>query len=661
MSIRFRVRWLIGIALLITLPVHAAPPAGAQRIIDGSYIVVFRPDVDTDSAVTDFLARFSGMSEQFRYRYALRGMSARLPAVLVNALRADPRIAYIEPDVMLSAVAQILPTGVDRINTERNPVANIDNVDDRVDVDIAILDTGIDLNHPDLNLYKYAYCQPQGFFNYTCKENDADADDVNTHGTHVAGIAAALDNTSGVVGVAPGARLWAVKVLNDEGNGSLGQVLAGVDYVTANASAIEVANMSLTGPGSAQSLDDAISSAVAAGVTFVLAAGNDRLDVSQVFPAGHPSAITVSALADFDGAPGGTGSLSLNFGSCIENVDDSFGCFSNFGSGVDIMAPGVQIRSTVPGGGLGYKSGTSMAAPHVTGAAALYMAQNPGATPATVKAALLAAGDLTPCANSSDGSCTDDPDGIQEPLLLLACDDGDGDGVCDDVDNCPLNANPGQQDSDGDGVGDTCDNCLINANSDQLDADGDGVGDACDNCINTANADQLDSDGDGTGDVCDSCSTIDNSSVVDSDGDGLTNFEECLLGTDMNLADSDGDTLSDGDEINSVGTDPLDYDSDGDGFDDGEEVLAGSSPLDGTSYPAIADGDLNLDTRVDVRDYLLGLQVLQGQQQLTTVQLSHGDVAPISGGLTVPDGQFNLGDLLLIQRAMLGATVLPGP
>lgn len=611
--IAFDIALVVMLVYLISTSTHAAPPTGASRIIDGSYIVVFRPDVDTDNAVNDFLPRFPSMSEMFRYRHALRGMAVRLPAALVKRLRADPRVAYIEPDVMLSAVAQILPTGVARINTEWDPVANIDNVDDRVDVDIAILDTGIDLDHPDLNLYRYAYCKLQGF--YTCKENDAGANDVNTHGTHVAGTAAALDNTSGVVGVAPGARLWAVKVLEDNGNGSLGQVLAGVDYVAANASEIEVANMSLTGSGSIQSLDDAISEAVAAGVTFVLAAGNDRLDVSQVFPAGHPSAITVSALSDFDGIPGGAGSLSLNFGSCVENVDDSFGCFSNFGSGVDIMAPGMQIRSTVPGGGLGYKSGTSMAAPHVAGAAALYMAQNPGATPATVKAALLAAGDLTPCANSGDGSCADDPDGIQEPLLLLACDDGDVDSVCDEVDNCPLVANSSQLDTDGDLAGDACDS----------DDDDDSLSDSFEVAIGS------------------------NPLLVDTDGDGLSDFAEVAY---------DGNATA---YTPGADTDPTLYDTDDDGFDDGKEVLAGTSPLDGGSYPAIADGDLNLDTQVDVRDYLLGLQVLQGQQQLDTVQLSHGDVAPISGGLTVPDGVFNLGDLLLIQRALLGAVVLPGP
>lgn len=588
----------------------AAPSEKIPREINSSHIVVFKPDVDTDLVANELSSRFN-LIVGFRYRHALRGMAIKASPKSLARLSADPRIAYIEPDVIVTTAAQTLPTGINRINAEIDPVANIDGVDERVDVDIAVLDTGIDWNHPDLNVYKYAYCKQQGW-NYQCKEGDAGTYDGHSHGTHVAGTAAALDNSSGVVGVAPGARVWAVKVLEDNGEGSGSQLIAGVDYVTQHADKIEVANLSLTGPGTFQALDDAITNSVAAGVVYVLAAGNDAADVSTVFPSGHPQAITVSALEDYDGLSGGLSG---------SGQDDSFAWFSNYGTGVDIMAPGVGIRSTMPGGGLGYKSGTSMAAPHVAGAVGLYLAQNPGAIPAVVKAALVAAGDLTPCANSSAGICADDPDGVQEPLLLLACDDAEGDGVCDDIDNCPLVVNPGQADTDAD-----------------------TVGDACDNCVSTVNTDQLDSDGDGIGDVCDSCPTVDNNSSSDMDGDGLTDYEECLLGTDMTGVDSDADTLSDGDEVNIHGTDPLDSDSDDDLVDDAAEVLAGTDPNDPASYPG--DGDLTEDGVVDVRDLLLGLRYLQALVSLTPSQEAHGDVTR--------DGSVDLGDLVVIQRRVLG-------
>jgi len=629
---------LVRIAMLLLFLYAASPPAGAlpvssRAVLPDRYIVVYKPGFDVDRLSSELASRF-GVRIGFNYRHALKGAAMSIPAPLLKLIQADPRVAYIEPDVVMTMAAQTLPTGVDRINADADPTANIDNVDDRVNADIAILDTGIDLTHPDINLFRYAYCKQQGFF-YRCVEGDSGAADGNGHGTHVAGIAAALDNNSGVVGVAPGARIWAVKVLEDDGTGTLSQIIAGVDYVTANAADIEVANMSLTGAGSVQSLDDAITNAVNAGVTFVLAAGNERQDVSQVFPAGHPSAITVSALSDFDGAPYGNGSLSLNFGSCVENVDDSFACFSNYGSGVDIMAPGVQIRSTVPGGGTGFKSGTSMAAPHVAGAAALYLAQNPGASPATVKAALLAAGDTTPCANSADGTCADDPDGIQEPLLLLACDDVDGDGVCDDADNCPFTANAGQLDTDGDLAGDACDD----------DDDNDGLTDSFEASIGTDPL-RADTDGDGLSDYAE----------VAYDGDATTYTPGA--DTDPTAADSDGDTLSDGEEVNTVGSSPLLYDTDGDGFDDGAEVAAGSDPVSASSYPIVSDGDLNGDGQVNAADVLIGLRIIQGQITPTTVQLSHGDVAPLAGGAPAPDGQFNLGDLLVIQRAALGEITL---
>ena len=444
--------------LLFSHWLYAAPPAVSPRVIPSSYIIVFHDDVDTDVAANELTGRFN-LSVSFRYRHALRGMAVKMPEKVLAKLAADPRVAYIEPDVMVSINAQTLPTGIDRINADLDPIANIDNTDDRVDADIAILDTGIDLDHPELNVFQFAYCQaanPVGT-RFKCVEGDARAEDGNSHGTHVSGTTAALDNNSGVVGVAPGARLWAVKVLDDEGNGAGSVVIAGVDYVAQHADDIEVANMSLTGDGEYPPLDTAINNAVNKGVVFTLAAGNDSIDVANVFPAGNPSAITVSALEDYDGKPGGTSG---------NTQDDTFASFSNYGSGVDIMAPGRNIRSTVPGGGLGTKSGTSMAAPHVAGAAALYLSQNPAASPATVKTALLAAGDVTPCAYSADGSCADDPDGIQEPLLLLAYDDTDGDGIPDnvdtdddddgllDVDELTAGTNPLLADTDADGFDD---------------------------------------------------------------------------------------------------------------------------------------------------------------------------------------------------------------
>lgn len=634
---------LILILVLFSQSLYAAPPADLPRTIPSRYIVVFHDDVDTDTAANALKARFN-IAVGFRYRHALRGMAVEMPEQALDRIGADPRVAYIAPDVVVSINAQSLPTGIDRINAELDPAAMIDGIDDPMDVDIAILDTGIDLDHPDLNVFKHTYCKIQGR-NTRCVDGDSGADDGNSHGTHVGGIAAAIDNDTGVVGVAPGARLWAIKVLEDDGNGSGSQILAGVDYVAANADEIEVANMSLTGDGSFQPLNDAISNAVNAGVVFTLAAGNAGKDVSQVFPAGHPDAITVSALEDFDGDPGGLAS---------DSRDDTFAGFSNYGSGIDIMAPGRGIRSTVPGGVLGNKSGTSMAAPHVAGAAALYRLQNPGAGPATVKAALLAAGDTTPCANSTDGTCADDPDGIQEPLLMQFC-DSDGDGICDEVDNCLLTANPEQQDADGDGTGDACD----------PDKDGDGVDNTTDNCPLTPNPGQFDLDADGIGDACD----------PDMDGDGLTNAEEDSLGTnpadadtdddgltdyeEVNtyntsplIADTDGDSLNDGDEI-QISTDPLSFDTDNDSFSDGIEVANNSDPLDAISFPIFADGDLNGDGIVNVVDVLLATQILHGDLAMTNQFLSHGDVAPLVDGNPSPDGSFNAGDLLIIQRKAL--------
>ncbi len=239
--------------------------------------------------------------------------------------------------------------------------------------------------------------------------------DGNGHGTHVAGTAAAKDNTTGVVGTAPGARLWAMRVLDSSGSGSTSTVVCGINRVTAmnndtdTTNDIEVANMSLggyVGPGAddgncGNTNKDALHKAICAWSRrdhYVVAAGNDADDAANHVPAAYDEVITVSALSDSDGKSGGTGGAP----NCrTSEQDDYFASFSNYGADVDIGAPGVCINSTwfvkkrvngkrrtVPS----YKtiSGTSIASPHVAGAAAVYKAnKNPSATPEEVRAFML--------------------------------------------------------------------------------------------------------------------------------------------------------------------------------------------------------------------------------------------------------------------------------
>ncbi len=196
------------------------------------------------------------------------------------------------------------------------------------------------------------------------------------HGTHVAGTIGALDNGEGVVGIAPGVRLWSVRVLNDEGSGDFSWIIAGIDWVTAHASEIEVANMSLGGyyPGGPDPISEAIESSIEAGVVYAVAAGNEGEDAASFTPAKTAGAITVAAQADYDGKPGGEGAYTCR---SDVGVDDTLATFSNYGEGVDIAAPGVCVYSTLPMAGApegkeyGSLSGTSMASPHVAGAAAL--------------------------------------------------------------------------------------------------------------------------------------------------------------------------------------------------------------------------------------------------------------------------------------------------
>ncbi|MPZ94003.1 MAG: S8 family serine peptidase [Propionibacteriales bacterium] len=380
---------------------------GADRAdrIPGQYIVVLEDDVAVSSLVTA-QARTFGLEAGNVYRSALNGYSAQMTEAAAERLAAAPGVQSVQADTEVRSTAQRLPTGINRANADASPTAAIDGTDQRVDVDVAVIDTGVDLDHPDLNVYR------PGATN--CSLLGLNPDDQHGHGSHVAGTIGALDNGDGVVGIAPGARIWPVKVLNAAGIGSTADVICGIDYVTANADQIEVANMSLGGSGSddgdcgntnGDAEHQAICASVAAGVTYVVAAGNDSADAAESSPAAYDEVITVSALADFNGTPGG-GAAS----TCRADVDDTFADFSNFGADIDLIAPGVCIDSTWMNGGYNTISGTSMASPHVAGGAALYKATHPTASPSAVKAALQSAGSL----DWNDG---DDPDNTKERLL----------------------------------------------------------------------------------------------------------------------------------------------------------------------------------------------------------------------------------------------------
>ncbi|OGO50800.1 MAG: hypothetical protein A2148_03745 [Chloroflexi bacterium RBG_16_68_14] len=388
-----------------------------RRIIPGRYIVQLRDGADP-GIVAESLGKRYGFRADRTFRHAVSGFAAYLPTDAVEALRQNPNVAVVEPDHIVTVAAETLPTGIDRIDAE--PPGDINDSGPDSDVDVAIIDTGSG-PHTDLNVAGGFASYAEVFSIWLICGNSATIADGNGHGTHTAGTVAARNNASHVVGVAPGARIWSVKVLGPSGSGCMSDVIAGVDWVTANADTIEVANMSLGG-GNSSALCNAIASSIAAGVTYVVSAGNSATNASNTSPANCAGVITVSALADFDGKPGSLDDQTVVFSSCTENQDDSLACFSNYGSVVDIAGPGVKILSTYLNDGVATASGTSMSAPHVTGAAASYIISNPGASPAAVRAALIAAGE---CPGGEpvggDEVCNDpwpdDPDGINEPLV----------------------------------------------------------------------------------------------------------------------------------------------------------------------------------------------------------------------------------------------------
>lgn len=400
-----KIQSLIAILSVSALVAVAAP-------IPGQYIVQLTPTADAAQTATAY-----GVVPDHVYTTALNGFAGRIPAPVLARLQRDARVALIEPDVTvsiigepvlsvaaISASGEALPTGVARVNAHLNPRLDVSGVG------MAVIDTGIALTHPDLNV--------AGGISYV--RGVRSANDDNGHGSHCAGIAAAKADGSGVRGVAPNARLWAVKVLDKNGSGTLSAVLSGIDWVTKNAAAkgIRVANMSLGFQGTSSTLDSALNKSVTAGIVYVVAAGNSSADAGTFSPASNPNVITVSAMADTDGQCGGAG-VATGYGA-----DDTRATFSNYGSAVAIAAPGVNIFSTYKDNGYATLSGTSMAAPHVTGGIAQLLASQPTLTPANAKAVLQSkATAQSPVACWQDasgvwrGGFSGDVDAYAEPLL----------------------------------------------------------------------------------------------------------------------------------------------------------------------------------------------------------------------------------------------------
>src|SRR5215204_3894299 len=351
---------------------RAAVEKNAGQAVPDRYIVVLKSDANASKVAEEHSRRLSAEVTSV-YEHALRGYAAKIPSAKLSEVRADPRVEFVQQDRTAVAFEQTRPTGVDRIDGEKSPTAKIDGIDERVNANVAVIDTGINKTHPDLNV-----AGGRNFATFSSPNNKYE--DGHGHGTHVAGTIAALDNGYGAVGVAPGARLYGVKVLSNSGTGYQSWIINGIDWVTAHANTIDVANMSLGGSGTdgscgSNAYHKAICNSVAAGVTYTVAAGNNNADLQTFVPAAYNEVLTATAASDSDGISGGTGAAP----SCRTGEKDDYAAtFSNYATLADqdhtIAAPGVCIYSTWKNGGYNTISGTSMASPHIAGTAALCIA-----------------------------------------------------------------------------------------------------------------------------------------------------------------------------------------------------------------------------------------------------------------------------------------------
>ncbi|MFJ4125519.1 serine protease [Streptomyces sp. FT05W] len=368
-----------GVTLLATPFAGAAPApatgtvygADAATAVSGSYIVML--DQKADKAG---LAKEYGGTLQRTYKSAINGFSASgLTETEAKRLAADPAVSKVVQNKKfhIDATQDNPPSwGLDRIDQAETAGDGAYTYPDAAggDVTAYVIDTGVRVTHKDF--------EGRATSGFDAVDNDEDADDGNGHGTHVAGTIAGAAH-----GVAKKAKIVAVRVLDDAGSGTTEQVVAGIDWVTANHEGPSVANMSLGG-GADPALDAAVEKAIASGVTFAVAAGNESSDAGEGSPSRVPEAITVASSTE----------------------DDEQSSFSNFGSVVDIYAPGSDITSAWNDSddATNTISGTSMATPHVVGAAAVYLGGHPDATPEEVAKALTDGATPDAISNATEGT-----------------------------------------------------------------------------------------------------------------------------------------------------------------------------------------------------------------------------------------------------------------
>ncbi|MEU5001459.1 S8 family peptidase [Streptomyces sp. NPDC021622] len=373
------------------LPAQASPAegtvigAGSADAVKGSYIVTLKQNSGLKAASDagkDLIAEHGG-SVNKTFKSALNGYTASLSATEARRLAADPAVASVEQNrtVRAEATQTGAPWGLDRIDQTSLPLSGSYTYPDSAGSGVTayVIDTGVRISHSEIS--------GRAVNGYDAVDRDNTAQDGNGHGTHVATTIAGK-----TYGVAKKAKIVAVRVLDNNGSGTTAGVIAGIDWVTGNhaAGAPAVANMSLGG-GASTSLDNAVKNSIADGVSYAVAAGNEGVNASSSSPARVPAAITV-------GATGNT---------------DAKASWSNYGSVLDIFAPGVNIKAGWNTGDTATNtiSGTSMATPHVAGAAAVYLAGHTSATPAQVASALVS--------GATSGKVTSPGSGSPNKLLKL--------------------------------------------------------------------------------------------------------------------------------------------------------------------------------------------------------------------------------------------------